>query len=96
MRVKAFDPVAGPNAAKILRNNKLVEVVDEQYAALKGADALMVVTEWNQFRNPDFKAVKAELNALILFDGRNLYNPALVAGAGFAYFCIGQGAKDAI
>ena len=96
MRVKAFDPVAGPNAAKILRNNKLVEVVDEQYAALKGADALMVVTEWNQFRNPDFKAVKAELSAPILFDGRNLYNPALAAGAGFAYFCIGHGAKTAI
>ena len=94
MRIRAFDPVAGPNAAKILAGNKLVEIVDEQYAALKGAHALMVVTEWNQFRNPDFAAVKAELSAPILFDGRNLYNPALVAGAGFAYFCIGQGRKN--
>ena len=95
MKVRAFDPVAGPNAAKILADNSLVEIVDEQYAALKGADALMVVTEWNQFRNPDFKEIKTALSAPLLFDGRNLYNPAHVAAAGFAYFCIGQGAKSA-
>ena len=95
MRVRAFDPVAGPNAAKIMAGNSLVEVVDEQYAALEGADALMVVTEWNQFRNPDFKKIKAALRAPLLFDGRNLYNPAQVAAVGFAYFCIGQGIRNA-
>ena len=92
MRVKAFDPVAGPNAAKMLADNKLVEVVNDQYDAIKDADALMVVTEWNQFRNPDFAEMKLALRAPILFDGRNLYNPTQVAEAGFAYFCIGQGA----
>ena len=92
MRVKAFDPVAGPNAAKMLADNKLVEVVNDQYDAIKDADALMVVTEWNQFRNPDFAEMKLALRAPILFDGRNLYNPTHVAEAGFAYFCIGQGA----
>ena len=95
MNIRAFDPVAGANAAKLLAGNPLVEIVDEQYAALKGADALMVVTEWNQFRNPDFKTIKAALSAPILFDGRNLYNPAQAAGAGFAYFCVGQGVKIA-
>ena len=96
MRIRAFDPVAGPNAAQILADNKLVDVVADQTAALKGADALMVVTEWNQFRNPDFGEIKAALRAPILFDGRNLYSPAQVAEAGFAYFCIGQGGKGAL
>ncbi len=90
MRVRAFDPVAGDNAAKILKDNKLAEVVPEQYAALQGADALMVVTEWNQFRNPDFAKIKAALSAPLIFDGRNLYDPAQTAAAGFAYFCIGR------
>ncbi len=93
MRIKAFDPVAGPNAAKLLADNKLVEVVNEQYDAIKGADALLVVTEWNQFRNPDFGEMKLALRAPILFDGRNLYSPTQVAEAGFAYFCIGQGTQ---
>ena len=95
MKIRAFDPVAGPNAAKIMAGNSLVEVADEQYAALEGADALMVVTEWNQFRNPDFKKIKAALRAPLLFDGRNLYNPAQVAAVGFAYFCIVQGIRYA-
>ena len=90
MRVKAFDPVAGDNAAKILKNNPLVEIVPDQYAALQGADALMVITEWNQFRNPDFRKIKSELSAPIIFDGRNLYDPEQTAKAGFAYFCIGR------
>ena len=54
------------------------------------ANALAVVTEWNQFRNPDFLKIKEELSAPIVFDGRNLYSPELLAEKAFAYFCIGR------
>ncbi|GAB6176806.1 UDP-glucose/GDP-mannose dehydrogenase family protein [Desulfobaculum senezii] len=90
MRVKAFDPVAGPNSRKALEGNDLVEIVDEQYAALEDADALAVVTEWNQFRKPDFQQIKDKLSAPIIFDGRNLYSPSELAADGFAYFSIGR------
>ena len=91
MRIKAFDPEAAENAHKLLAGNGLFETVTEQYAACEGADALLVVTEWNQFRNPDFDKVKSLLVAPVMFDGRNLYNPRTVAGKGFAYFCVGKG-----
>lgn len=90
MKIRAFDPVAGDNARKIFETNPLVEILDDQYAVCKGAQALLVVTEWNQFRNPDFERVKSLLTAPLLFDGRNLYSPAFMADRGFAYFCIGR------
>lgn len=90
MKVRAYDPVAAEQAALKLEDNDLVDLVDDQYAACEGADALLVVTEWNQFRNPDFERVKSLLSAPILFDGRNLYSPKSMAEAGFAYFCIGR------
>ncbi|BBD07613.1 UDP-glucose dehydrogenase family protein [Desulfovibrio ferrophilus] len=90
MRVKAFDPVAGPNTARELEGVQGLEIVDSQYEALNGADALAVVTEWNQFRNPDFGQIKNSLKAPLIFDGRNLYPPRDLAEAGFAYFCIGR------
>jgi len=65
-------------------------VVEEQYAVLDKADCLAVVTEWNQFRNPDFSRIKKTLKAPIIFDGRNLYSPQLMADLGLAYFCIGR------
>ena len=94
MKVRAFDPVAGENGRKALEGNDLVEIVDDQYAALDGADALAVVTEWNQFRNPDFDTLREKLSVPVIFDGRNLYKPKIVAANGFAYFCIGR-AQDA-
>ncbi|NLW82641.1 MAG: UDP-glucose/GDP-mannose dehydrogenase family protein [Desulfovibrionales bacterium] len=90
MRIRAFDPAAGENARRMLAKNHLVEICNDQYAALDGAEALAVVTEWNQFRNPDFGRVKKALKAPVLFDGRNLYAPALMAAEGFAYFCVGR------
>lgn len=90
MRIRAFDPVARANAREIFKGNPLVEILDDQYAVCKGAQALLVVTEWNQFRNPDFERVKTLLTAPLLFDGRNLYSPASMAERGFAYFCIGR------
>lgn len=90
MKVRAFDPVAGANARRIFADNPLVEILDDQYEVCRDAQALLVVTEWNQFRNPDFDRVKSLLSAPILFDGRNLYSPASLAARGFAYFCIGR------
>jgi UDPglucose 6-dehydrogenase len=90
MRVCAFDPVAGDNARKALAGHPLVEIVDEQYKTLQDADALAVVTDWNQFRNPDFNLIKKSLKAPIIFDGRNLYSPELLADQGFIYFSIGR------
>jgi len=90
MKIKAYDPVAGPNANQALSTNDHVRVVDQQYDALEGADALAVVTDWNQFRNPDFGRIKQTLKAPIIFDGRNLYSSSLVASQGFAYFSIGR------
>ncbi len=93
MRVRAYDPIAADNARRLLASNTLADIVDDAYAACEGADALMVVTEWNEFRNPDFDRIKELLSAPLLFDGRNLYNPASVAARGFAYFCVGRGVK---
>ncbi len=90
MRIVAYDPVAAENGRRILADNKLVSIVADQYEACKEADALCVVTEWNQFRNPDFERVKGLLTAPIVFDGRNLYEPSAMARRGFAYFCIGR------
>ena len=95
MRIRAFDPVAGNNALRIFRDNPLFELADGQYRALEGCDALLVVTDWNQFRNPDFERVKELLTAPIVFDGRNLYEPVQMAKRGFAYFCIGRPARGA-
>lgn len=90
MKIRCFDPVAGPNTRKEFEGNALVEVVDEQYSALEGASALALVTEWNQFRNPDFDRIKKSLTAPLIFDGRNLYSPSFMGEMGFAYFCIGR------
>ncbi|MFP4315868.1 MAG: UDP-glucose dehydrogenase family protein [Desulfovibrionales bacterium] len=90
MRVRAFDPAAGDRAREYFAGNDLVEIKDEQYGILSGANGVAVITEWNQFRNPDFERMKKELNAPIVFDGRNLYSPYLMSELGFAYFCIGR------
>ncbi|KUG29587.1 udp-glucose dehydrogenase [hydrocarbon metagenome] len=90
MKIRAFDPVAGPNARSHFEENELLTVVDEQYAVLDGADALAVVTEWNQFRNPDFPRIKKTLSEPAVFDGRNLYSPELMASLGLTYYSIGR------
>ena len=64
---------------------------DSAAATLEGADALIVVTEWKQFRSPDFARLKATLADAVVFDGRNMYEPADVESAGLAYYGIGRG-----
>jgi len=89
-RVLAYDPVAMPHAAQILDSNPGVALVSDMYQALKGADALLIVTEWKVFRAPDMGRVKALLKTPVVFDGRNLYEPLDMADAGFEYQGIGR------
>ena len=90
MQVRAYDPQAGDRAKQWYADNPLIQIEDDHYEILNGADALAVATEWNQFRNPDFAGIKKRLLAPVIFDGRNLYHPEHLARQGFAYFCIGR------
>jgi len=89
-RVRAYDPAAAHEAKKIFHGDKNVYIADSAMAALEGADVLAVVTEWQEFRSPDFAAIKANLKTPAIFDGRNLYDPAVLKGMGFEYFPIGR------
>jgi UDPglucose 6-dehydrogenase len=86
--VRAYDPAAGHEAKKVLQGD--VKIVDSALAALEGADALIIVTEWQEFRSPDFAAIKARLKTPAIFDGRNLYDPAVLKGLGLEYYPIGR------
>ncbi|MDP2878653.1 MAG: UDP-glucose/GDP-mannose dehydrogenase family protein [Sulfuricella sp.] len=88
--VTAYDPVAMHEATRIFGNDPRLKLVDTQMAALEGADALAIVTEWQVFRAPDFAALKAKLKNPVIFDGRNLYEPKDVRAAGIEYFAIGR------
>lgn len=88
--VTAYDPVAIDEAQRIFRNEPRLKFADSLMDALDGADALAIVTEWKEFRSPDFSVVKQKLKANIIFDGRNIYEPSVVANAGIAYRAIGR------
>lgn len=87
-RIIAHDPVAMTEARKIFKNR--ITLADDGYEALRGADALAVVTEWNEFRVPDFKKIKRLMRAPVLFDGRNIYNQDELRKLGFTYYGIGR------
>jgi UDPglucose 6-dehydrogenase len=88
--VSAYDPVAGEGARKLFANYGGVRIADSAMAALQGSDALAIVTEWREFRSPDFAAMRSTLRQPLIFDGRNLYDPAMVRAQGFEYFPIGR------
>jgi UDPglucose 6-dehydrogenase len=88
--VRGYDPAAGPEARKIFEKDERVAIVDSALAAVEGADALAVVTEWQEFRSPDFATLKSRLKTPAIFDGRNLYDPAALRGLGFEYYPIGR------
>jgi UDPglucose 6-dehydrogenase len=75
--------------AKRLFDNRIA-LCEKSYDALAGADALAVVTEWNEFREPDFTKMRSLLRAPVVFDGRNIYSPEQVRALGFTYFSIGR------
>ncbi len=89
--VRAFDPEAMAETRRIFGERDDLVLCDSAADALEGADALAVVTEWKQFRSPDFAKLKEALADAVLFDGRNLYEPAEVEAAGIAYYGIGRG-----
>lgn len=89
-KIVAYDPEAIDNAKKTLVDNKYLTFTTDAYQALKVADALLIATEWKEFSEPDFTKMKTLLNQPVIFDGRNMYEPATMAGKGFYYNSIGR------
>jgi UDPglucose 6-dehydrogenase len=90
-RVRAYDPVAAGEAGRLYAGQPAVELAKNAYDAARGADALVIVTEWQEFRSPDFERLRESLKKPVIFDGRNLYDPAMVSGFGLTYYAIGRG-----
>jgi UDPglucose 6-dehydrogenase len=90
-RVQAYDPVAGPEAQHLYAGVEGFTLANSAYDAARGADALAIVTEWQEFRSPDFERLRELLTAPVIFDGRNLYDPAMVSRFGLTYYAIGRG-----
>ena len=88
--VAAYDPVAMDEARRVLASNSRVTYAGTPMSALDSADALVIVTEWKEFRSPDFDGIRDRLKMPLVFDGRNLYDPATVRAAGLEYFAIGR------
>jgi len=90
-KCRVHDPEAMANV-KAIYGDKL-QYSDKPYGALEGADGLVVVTEWQEFRTPDFEVMKRLLSAPVIFDGRNIYDEKTMATHGFAYYAIGRGKR---
>jgi UDPglucose 6-dehydrogenase len=90
-RVQAYDPAAMEEAQRLYGDRDDLLLCGTKEAALRDADALVVITEWQAFRAPDFDLVRDKLKEPVVFDGRNLYEPARMARKGFAYYAIGRG-----
>ncbi len=86
--IAAFDPVSGPGVSA--KYGHRIEMVKRMYDATQGADALVICTEWREFRNPDFGRLAKSMKQKKIFDGRNLYDPQVLVGHGFNYFSIGR------
>lgn len=88
--ITAYDPVAMDEGKRIFKDEKHLTFADTQDEALKNANALIIVTEWTEFRSPDFALIKSSLKSPMIFDGRNLYDPKAVRALGFNYYPIGR------
>jgi UDPglucose 6-dehydrogenase len=88
--IKAFDPVAAEEASEVYAGNDKVTFYDDMYDATQDADSLVIVTEWKAFRSPDFERLRKQLGSAVIFDGRNIYDPAQLTEHGFKYFGIGR------
>ena len=95
-RIRAYDPAAMEEAARVMQGMPGLSFTAHQAQALDGADALVVVTEWKEFRNPDFDAIRAALKQPLIFDGRNIYDPALMRNMGVEYHGIGRGIRQQV
>jgi UDPglucose 6-dehydrogenase len=90
-KVRAFDPAAMKETRRIFGDRPDLMLCARSRETLEGADALAIVTEWKEFRSPDFDNLKKQLKAPVIFDGRNLYDPAMMKKQGFMYYAIGRG-----
>lgn len=90
-KVQAYDPEAMEETQRICGNNTNLTLLGTKEAALKGADALVICTEWQNFRAPDFELIKESLSTPVIFDGRNMFEPSRMKKKGFDYYCIGRG-----
>jgi len=91
-KVRAFDPVAMAEAQRLYGHDERLALMGTPEAALAGADALVICTEWQQFKAPDFDLIARQLNQPLIFDGRNLFDPERMERRGIEYFAIGRGA----
>src|SRR5579863_4713284 len=90
-RVQAYDPIAADEAQRLYARQPGFALAKNAYQAAEGADALAIVTEWQEFRSPDFDRLRTVLKTPVIFDGRNLYDPAMVSRFGLSYYAIGRG-----
>jgi UDPglucose 6-dehydrogenase len=88
MKIRAYDPEAATTARAALGGK--IDIFENGYDALGGADALVILTEWQEFRNPDFELITKKLKKPVIFDGRNLYDPEVVRKAGIEYYSVGR------
>jgi UDPglucose 6-dehydrogenase len=90
-KVRAFDPAAMKETRRIYGERADLALCARARETLEGADALAIVTEWKEFRSPDFDFLKKQLKSPVIFDGRNLYDPSMMKKQGFTYYAIGRG-----
>jgi UDPglucose 6-dehydrogenase len=88
--VRAYDPVARTEARRVFGDLPGLSILDSAAQVLPGADALLIATEWKEFKSPDFDAIRGQLKQPVVFDGRNLYDPALMQSMGIDYSGIGR------
>ena len=92
--VRAYDPAAMAECRRIYGDRADLALCKTSPEAVEGADALVIVTEWQEFRSPDFDHIKSALRSPLIFDGRNLYDPAHMMRAGFGYHAIGRANRE--
>jgi UDPglucose 6-dehydrogenase len=90
-KVQAYDPEAMGEASRLYPDQDGLKLCESAQGALQGADALVIITEWQEFRSPDFDELKESLNDAVIFDGRNLYEPGAIEHFGLQYYAIGRG-----
>jgi UDPglucose 6-dehydrogenase len=90
-KIRAYDPEAMDEARRIYPDENSLELCETAFEAVEGADALVIITEWQEFRSPDFILLKEKLADSVIFDGRNLYEPDTIEALGLKYYAIGRG-----
>jgi UDPglucose 6-dehydrogenase len=92
IKVRAYDPEAMPATQQVLGDE--ISLAEDAYSLLDGCDALVILTDWQEFRSPDFAGIAGRLTQPVIFDGRNLYDPKYVAKQGIRYYCVGRPAPQ--